>query len=531
MRQMQSAALSREVCSAVERRQFREALALYAALHRRFFPADGATFAATAAVKACARLPDPRVGAAIHAHASKLGLAPADPYLRTALVDLYARNGAPTAARNLLQQSPSCQTAVSHNALLSGLLRSGDLLSARRLFDEMPHRDAVSWNAMISACAKSGDMPGAAALLEKMPVADRNAESWNALISGYAARGELRLARKVFDEMPYRSFVSYVALIGGYARAGDVSAAEKLFKGMPPPRNAAAWNAMLACYAQNGRAGEALRLFLQMQKTHLGGEVLADGKTLVSVVSACAQLGEARLGRWAEAHLGAAGIPLDDHLRTALADLRAKCGDVDGAFQLFQGLGRRDVVSYSTMILACGSNGRLEAAVRLFEEMVAVEGILPNGVTFMGLLAAYAHAGQVAEGCRCFAAMAAEHGIQPGPEHWAALVDLLGRAGRVEEAHQVVETTPAATHSGAWGALLLACRLHGRLELGEAAARRYAELEPGSSAHLVTLAGIYAAAGRWDDAGALWATMQATGVPKIQACSWAHSTASLEEAV
>ncbi|CAA7400170.1 unnamed protein product [Spirodela intermedia] len=516
--------LAEAVCAAAGRGCFREALSLYAALHRSAAAVSGGgweTFAATAALKACARLPHLRGGAAIHAQARKLGFAPSDVYVHTALVDLYAKTGGATHARKLFDEMPAPNT-VTWNSLLSAHVNSGCLAAACEVFFAMPARDAVSWNAMISGHAKAGDMAAAAALFQRMP--EKNAESWNALISGLAACGDMPSARKLFDEMPQRSQVSWIAMIGGYTRQGDVIAAEHLFDEMPR-RSTPAWNAMVACYAQNGRPREALLLFLRMQKTHVGGgaEAQPDGKTFSSLLSACAQLGELRFGRWALTHIAAAGIPLDDHLRTALVDLHAKCGDIDGAFRLFRGLTLRDVVSYSAMIVGCGINGRSTEAISLYGEM-GEEGISPNAVTFVGLLAAYSHAGMVEEGCRCFAGMAAEHGISPTVDHYAIIVDLLGRAGRLEEAYNVACRMPVAPHAGVWGALLLACRLHGGVELGEVAARRCSELEPDSAAHLVVLANIYAAAGRWDEARALWTAMEEGGVTKVRGCSWTESS-------
>ena len=509
------------VCNAVKRGDFKEALVLFSSFHRSSnFPGGDYTF--SAAIKACARLPNFSCGATIHALARKLCLFPADVYLHTALIDLYCRKGGDFSdARDLFDEIPT-KNVVSWNALLSGLLRSGLLDDAQKLFDEMPVKDIVSWNAMISGRAKAGDLAGAVEFFEKMPAAYRNPESWNGMISGFASVGNMHSARKLFEEMPDRTLVSFVSMIGGYARTGDVSAAEILFDGMPY-RSTAVWNALLSCYAQNGRPREAISLFLKMQKTHIfTGQCQPDVKTFTCLLSACSQLGDLRLSRWVETHLSAAAVPLDDHLRTALIDLLSKCGDIDKAFHLFLSLSHRDVVSYSAMILGSGINGKSSEAITLYQEMVEKDRIPPNDITFVGLLAAYSHAGLIEEGCQCFASMETDHGISPTADHYASLVDLFGRAGRLEEAYEVAERMPVAAHSGVWGALLLACRLHGNVELGEVAARRYGELEPGLNVHLVILANIYADGGRWEEARSLWTAMEDSRVAKIRGCSWSQ---------
>ncbi|CAA6663680.1 unnamed protein product [Spirodela intermedia] len=406
--------LAEAVCAAAGRGCFREALSLYAA---------STTFAATAALKACARLPHLRGGAAIHAQARKLGFAPSDVYVHTALVDLYAKTGGATHARKLFDEMPAPNT-VTWNSLLSAHVNSGCLAAACEVFFAMPARDAVSHGRR-------------RALFQRMP--EKNAESWNALISGLAACGDMRRRGNCSTKCAEEP-----SLVDRHDRRLH-KAGGRDCRRAPVRRNAAQEHARVerdggVLRAERAPAGGAAAV-LRMQKTHVGGgaEAQPDGKTFSSLLSACAQLGELRFGRWALTHIAAAGIPLDDHLRTALVDLHAKCGDIDGAFRLFRGLTLRDVVSYSAMI-----------AISLYGEM-GEEGISPNAVTFVGLLAAYSHAGMVEEGCRCFAGMAAEHGISPTVDHYAIIVDLLGRAGRLEEAYNVACRMPVAPHAGVWG--------------------------------------------------------------------------------
>lgn len=172
---------------------------------------------------------------------------------------------------------------------------------------------------------------------------------------------------------------------------------------------------------------------------------------------------------------------------------------MDKALVLFEGLEKRDIVSYSAMIMGCGINGRSSDAIHLFKEMLDAK-ITPNPVTFAGLLTAYNHAGLVEEGRRCFTSMWTNHKIPPSANHYAIMVDLLGRSGRLEEAYQLIRRMPMRPHAGVWGALLLACRLHGNVELGELAAKNCFELEPEGSGYYVLLVNIYAEAGKWDKA-------------------------------
>nr|CAD1820675.1 unnamed protein product [Ananas comosus var. bracteatus] len=452
-------------------------------------------FAVAAALKSISRLPpsiSPSLTSSFHAHLLKLGLR-SHVYPHTALADLYSR----------LPQSSDAARKVLDEVPVRNIV-----------FDEMPARDVVSWNSMVAGLAKAGDMDRAFALFESIP--EKNPASWNGLICGYVCRGNMIKARELFDRMPARNNVSWITMISGYTKNGDVGSAYDLFE-QTERKDLYTWNAMIACYAQNGCAREAVRLFNRMRKPDVG--VQPNEKTFSCVISAFSQLGDLRFGLWVEEYIYSLGIELDDHLGTALLDLFSKCGSMDRAFSPFEVLGKRNVVSYSVMILGCGINGRHSEAFALFKGMLDAK-IAPNAITFVGLLMTYSHAGLVEEAHACFSSMLSVHKVNPTTDHYTIMVDLLGRSGRLEEAFQLIKEMPTQPHVSVWGALLLSCRLHHNVELGEIAAYNCCELEPEESGYYVLLANIYAETGRWDKAKRLRKLMAKRGFMKTPGCSW-----------
>lgn len=486
--------------------QFREAFGMYVEMQR--FGLCPNTFSLTSSLKACGRIVYKIGGVSIHAQVHKHGFCNVV-YVQTALVDFYSKVGRVEVARKVFDEMLD-KNVVSWNSILSGYVKSGDLAMARGVFDKMPEKDVISWNSMISGYGREGNMEQAFTLFHQMP--QRNIASWNAVIGGYLDCGNIELARRMFDAMPSRNDVSLITMISGYSKCGDVESAKDLFDWMGE-KDLLLYNAMIACYAQNSRSKEALHLFNQMIQPNVN--IQPDKMTFASVISACSQLGDITSGSWVESCMTQLGVQIDDHLATALIDLYAKCGSFDKAYELFHGLQKKDLVSYTAMILGCGLNGRANDAIKLFEEMTDAQ-IYPNLVTFTGILTAYNHFGLVEEGYNCFYSMQKLYGLVPSCDHYGIMVDMLGRAGRLKEAYELIKSMPMQPHAGVWGALLLACTIHTNVEIGEIAAKHCFNLEPNISGYRTLLSSIYASVGRWDDAKILRKGLQ----EKIPGCSW-----------
>lgn len=485
---------------------------MYGEMHR--LGICSSSFAISSALRACARTVDKNSGSLIHAQAHKLGFCTCV-YVQTALLDLYSRVSDMETAQRIFSEMPQ-KNVVSWNSTLFGYVKLGNIKMARKIFDEIPDKDVISWNSMISGYAKIGHMEQAGLLFKQMP--QRNSSSWNAMLSGYIDCGNIDSARRLFDAMPQRSNISWITMIAGYSKCGDVDSARLLFDQMAA-KDLLVYNAMIACYAQNSQSREALLLFNDMIKPNVN--IFPDEMTFSSIISACSQLGDLQFGSWIESCMLRLGIRMDNQLVTALIDMYAKCGSIDEAYQLFNGLRKKDVVSFSAMILGLGINGRAIDAVRLFDDMIEAD-INPNLHTFSGLLTAYNHAGLVEEGYQRFKSMNS-YGLVASVDHYGIMVDLLGRAGLIKEAYDLVTSMPSQPHPGVWGALLLACRMHNNVKIGEIAAMHCFELEPDRAGYYSLLANIYASAGMWNSVKKIRKIMGEKGFIKVPGCSWVES--------
>ncbi|KAG8390556.1 hypothetical protein BUALT_Bualt01G0095700 [Buddleja alternifolia] len=395
--------------------------------------------------------------------------------------------------------------------------KCGEIESARKMFDGMPVRNEVTWTAMMTGYLNFGDMDAARWLFVEMP--NRTEATWNAMIKGLVKFGDLKSARKLFDIMPLWNAVSFTTMIDGYAKAGDMAAARSLFDELPE-KDLVSWSALLSGYVQNGKPDEAVKVFGEM----LTVNVKPDEFVLVSLMSACSQLGSLELAKWIESYMRNGSFDLTHlHVASALVDMNAKCGNMERASLLFEDMPKRDLVSYCSMIQGFCIHGQGVEAVLLFDRMID-EGIRPDDVAFTVVLTACSHVGLVDDGYRFFELMVHKYSISPSPDHYACMVNLLGKSGKLKAAYELIQSMPVESHAGAWGALLGACGLHCDIELGEEVARRLFEFEPLNGGNYVLLSNIYAEADRWLNVSHLRDRMAERGVRKIPGFSYVDST-------
>ncbi|KAL6334457.1 hypothetical protein AAG906_015650 [Vitis piasezkii] len=154
-------------------------------------------------------------------------------------------------------------------------------------------------------------------------------------------------------------------------------------------------------------------------------------------------------------------------LSNVLIDMYSKCGNIADSHQVFGGMSRRDLVSWTTMMIGYGTHG------------------------------ACSHAGLVDEGLRYFKLMVGDYNISPDQEIYGCEVDLLGRAGKVEEAYELIESMPFKPDECVWGPFLGACKAHRFPNSRKLATHGILDPRPNMAGTYVMLSNIYAADGKW----------------------------------
>ncbi|GFS39207.1 tetratricopeptide repeat (TPR)-like superfamily protein [Actinidia rufa] len=411
----------------------------------------------------CTRQKSLSDGLAVHRHLADGGF-DQDPFLATKLVNMYSELG-----------------SIDH---------------ARQVFDKISNRTIFVWNAIFRALTLAG----------------RGKE--DSLVS------LLNRGREIHAHILRHGYETHVhimtTLVDMYARFGCVPCARWVFDEMPVT-NVFSWSAMIACYAKNGMAFEALELFLEMVLETR--DLLPNSVTMVSVLQSCAALAALEQGKLIHGYILRKGLDSVLPVINALVTMYARCGKLELGQRVFDQMDKRDVVSWNSMIWSYGIYGFGTKAIQTYKEMV-VQGISPSPITFISVLGACSHAGLVEEGRIMFQSMVKEHRIYPNVEHYACMVDLLGRANRLDEAAKVIEDMRIEPGQTVWGSLLGACRIHCNVELAERASQRFFELEPTNAGNYVLLADIYAEAKMWDEVKRVKKLLDDRRLQKVSGRSW-----------
>nr|GMD11631.1 pentatricopeptide repeat-containing protein At4g21065 [Ipomoea batatas] len=392
---------------------------------------------------------------------------------------------------------------------------SGPMSYAQTIFNGIQNPNIFTWNTMIRGYAESENPGPAIGVHTQMCVNSvaPDTHTYPFLLKAIAKLMAVREGEKVHSIAVRNGLESLVfvqnALVHFYGACGQAESAHYLFEGMSE-KNLVAWNSVINGYAVNSRPNETLTLYRKME---LEG-VQPDGFTLVSLLTASAELGALALGRRAHVYMVKVGLDRNLHAANSLLDLYAKCGNIREARQVFDELEEESVVSWTSLIVGLAVNGFGKMALELFKEMER-RGFVSTEITFVGVLYACSHCGMVDEGFAYFERMQKEFGIKPKIEHYGCMVDLLGRAGLVKRAYEYIKNMPLEPNAVIWRTLLGACSIHGHLELGEVARSKLMQLEPTHSGDFVLLSNLYASERRWSDVHTVRKTMLQEGVKKV----------------
>ncbi|CAN6224044.1 unnamed protein product [Urochloa humidicola] len=272
------------------------------------------------------------------------------------------------------------------------------------------------------------------------------------------------------------------SLISFYSRCGQLENAHRVFQGMTA-KNTVSWTALISGYAQDNQVEPCLHLFALMRQSMCK----PNDVTFAIIFSVCTSHAFLALGKSVQGLQMKMGFNSYVHVSNALISMYAKCGSIGEARAIFESIACKDLISWNSMIFGYSQHGLAEHCLDLLKEM---EGhIMPDAISFLGVLSSCRHACLVTEGL-------------------------------LDEAWDLIQTMSMPPNGVIWGSLLASCRVHESVSIGIQAAEHRLKLEPGCAATHVQLANLYASIGCWSDVARVRKVMKERGLKTNIGCSW-----------
>ncbi|GJS34202.1 pentatricopeptide repeat-containing protein [Tanacetum coccineum] len=337
----------------------------------------------------------------------------------------------------------------------------------------MPHRNHVSWASLLSAYNQAHLPAHALSVFQNMFVLDKLQADhfvFAGLVNSCVALRLLRIGRQVHarflvscyscDNVVNLRWLTCMRNVG-YARSGQKAEAVKLLREMKD-KSLYTWTALVTDLIQSGHFVSAFHLFIEMRKE---GIKIIDPFVLSSVIIGSANLVALELGKELHCLVSKLGFESEPYISNALVDMYAKCSDIVDAKTVFCSIVKKDVVSWTSIIVGLAQHGKAKEALSLYDDMIS-NGVKPNEVTFVGLIYACSHVGLVDKGRDLFKSMVECYGLKPSLQHYTCLLDLYSRSGHLDEAENLLNTMPFEVDEAVWASLLSACKRFGKTQMG-----------------------------------------------------------------
>ncbi|XP_050206440.1 pentatricopeptide repeat-containing protein ELI1, chloroplastic [Mercurialis annua] len=328
----------------------------------------------------------------IHSHAVKFGF-DSDLYVRTCLVDVYARGGDFISARKLFDNMPE-RSLVSSTAMITCYARHGMLKEARGLFDGLDERDLVCWNVMIDGYVQHGLANKGLVLFREMLKAKikPNEVTVLAVLSGCGQIGALESGKWVHsyvqnNEIEINNHVGS-ALIDMYSKCGSLEDARLVFERIKH-KDVVIWNSMISGYATHGFTRDALQLFDEMCKLGYRPTDI----TFIGILSACGHSGLVNEG-WELFRLMKKEYGIEPKIEHygCMVNLLGRAGQLKEAYELVKKMEiDPDPILWGTLLGACRLHGNLTLGEEIAEFLISQN--LANSGTYVLLSNIYAATG------------------------------------------------------------------------------------------------------------------------------------------
>ncbi|URE07957.1 Pentatricopeptide repeat-containing protein [Musa troglodytarum] len=314
-------------------------------------------------------------------------------------------------------------------------------------------------NSLINMYGKSGDVETAKAVFDRMRL--RSVSSWNSMISMYAQSGRMDLAQDQFDEMTDRNIVTWNAIIAGYNQNNLNQEALEFFSRMLKeqsvvPDNFTLTSALSACAILG-----LLRVGKQIHSRMVRTEKPCHGQVGNALISMYSKSGGVAIARRVVEQAMASDLNVISF--TALLEGYVKLGDLQPAREIFDLMSYRDVVAWTAMIVGYVQNGFNSEAMDLFRLMID-KGPKPNHYTLAAILSVCSSLASLDHGKQIHCRAIRSTGLSVSVSN--ALITMYAKSGSIAGAKTLFDQIRQNKETVSWTSMVIALAQHG---LGEEA--------------------------------------------------------------
>lgn len=351
---------------------YEEALVLFVNMNANGVAVDEVVVVSV--LSACTHMSAVQAGKSIHGFAAKIGI---QSYvnLQNALIHLYSSCGEILDAKKLFDEGIHLDQ-ISWNSMISGYLKCGSVEDAEKLFSSMPEKDIVSWSAMISGYAQHERFSEALALFQEMQHHRIKPDETTlvSVISACTHLAALDLGKWIHAYISKNNLrvnvIVGTTLIDMYMKCGCVENALEIFNAIEE-KGVSTWNALILGLAMNGMVEKSLDTFADMKKAG----ALPNEITFMGVLGACRHMGLVDEGR-RHFHSMIQEHKIEPNVKHygCMVDLLGRAGMLKEAEELIESMPMApDVATWGALLGACKKFSNNEMGERVGRKLIQLQ--------------------------------------------------------------------------------------------------------------------------------------------------------------
>ena len=357
--------------------------------------------------------------------------------------------------------------------LVNVYVKCGTMENARKVFDNLPRRNAVAWTTLMTGYVHSFQPELAIQAFREMLEAGVYPTNYTLgiVLNACSSLQLIEMGEQLHGYM-IKYHIDFDTSIGNslcslYSKSGRLGSAVKVFENIRE-KNVISWTAIISALVENGEAARGLEFFIEM----LSEDIEPNEFTLTSVLSLCCVMLSFGLG--SQVHSLSIKLEFESNLRVknSIMYLYLKTGRIQEAKRLFDGMKVNSLVTWNAMISGHAQMMELEGdglsayqsgneALYLFLQLNR-SGMKPDLFTFSSVLTVCGSLVALEQGEQIHA-QTIKSGFLSDVVVGTALINMYNKCGSIEKASKAFVEMSIRTLIS-WTTMITSLAQHGRTQ-------------------------------------------------------------------